>query len=270
MRTSGAEAAVLPDHDAAMFRAGVKVGLPSLFGIAAWGLVVGVAMVKTHLSVPQALAMTLFVFAGSAQLASLPLIAAHAPIWVIFATALVVNLRFVIFSALLAPHFAHLRLLPRFLLGYVAGDMTVALFLQRFPDEGPAVGKVSYLQGLLYPNWCAWQIGSIVGIFLGSQIPAQWGLGFAGTLAIICITVPLVTNRAILCGVIVASVVAVCAASLPYKLGLLAAVICGMAAAMAVNDWLVRKQNLASKATQKATQEIGQDMADQAEQERHR
>jgi predicted branched-subunit amino acid permease len=82
--------------------------MPTLFGIGAWGLVVGIAMVKTGLTVPQALGMTLIVFAGSAQLASLPLIAAHAPIWVIFATALVVNLRFVIFSALLAPHFAHL------------------------------------------------------------------------------------------------------------------------------------------------------------------
>lgn len=84
-----------PNRDA--WNEGFKTGLPTLFGIAAWGLVVGIAMVKSGLSVPQSLGMTLLVFAGSAQLASLPLIAAQAPIWVIFATALVVNLRFVIF-----------------------------------------------------------------------------------------------------------------------------------------------------------------------------
>jgi predicted branched-subunit amino acid permease len=229
------------DEDAALFKAGFRDGFPSLFGIAAWGLVVGVAMVKTGLSVPQALAMTLLVFAGSAQLASLPLMVAGAPVWVIFATALTVNLRFVIFSALLAPHFAHLPWQRRFLLGYTAGDMTVALFLQKFPSEAPALGKVSYLKGLLYPNWSAWQIGSIAGIFLGSAVPEAWGLGFAGTLAILCILVPMVMNSATLCGVLVASATAVLAYGLPYKLGLLAACVLGMVAAMAVQSVLDRK-----------------------------
>lgn len=229
------------DHDDAAWRAGLKMGLPTLFGIGAWGLVVGVAMVKTGLSVPQALAMTLLVFAGSAQLASLPLIAANAPIWVVFATALVVNLRFVIFSVLLAPHFAHLPWRKRFLLGYVSGDMSVALFLQRYPSEDPAPGKLSYLKGLLYPNWAAWQVGSVAGVLLGTAVPAEWGLGFAGTLAIVCITVPLIINSAALCGVLVASVTAVLAYGLPYKLGLLAAVMLGMASAMLVEEALEKR-----------------------------
>jgi predicted branched-subunit amino acid permease len=240
--TRAAATPYVAEHDELSWREGLKTGMPTLFGIGAWGLVVGIAMVKTGLTVPQALAMTLVVFAGSAQLASLPLIAAHAPIWVIFATALVVNLRFVIFSALLAPHFANLPLRKRFLLGYVAGDMTVALFLQKYPNEAPQVGKLSYLKGLLYPNWAAWQVGSIAGIFLGSAVPPEWGLGFAGTLAIICITVPLVASRPALCGVLVAGLVAVLAAGLPYKLGLLAAVVLGMAAAMLVEELTDKKE----------------------------
>ncbi len=229
-----------PDEDPAIFREGLKMGMPTLFGIAAWGLVVGVAMVKTHLTVAQALGMTLLVFAGSAQLASLPLIALGAPVWVIFMTALAVNLRFVIFSALLASHFAHLPWYKRFALGYVAGDLTVALFLQRYPNDDPAPGKVSYLKGLLYPNWAAWQVGSIAGIFLGSQVPSEWGLGFAGTLAIICVTIPLITNRAALCGVVVAAIIGVAGFHWPYKLGVLAAVVGGMMMAMVVTEVLQR------------------------------
>eukprot|EP01032_Pedospumella_encystans_P030616 gene30616-34554_t len=151
--------------------------------------------------------MTLMVFAGSAQLASLPLIAAGAPIWVIFLTAFAVNLRFVIFSVILAPHFAGLPWRQRFVLGYCSGDMTAALFLQKYPSVEPVRGKVSYLKGLMYPNWAAWQIGSIAGVFLGSAVPAEWGLGFAGTLAIICIMVPLTANRPAVVGVIVAGAV---------------------------------------------------------------
>ena len=221
-----------PDEDPAVWREGLRVGTPTLFGIGAWGVVVGIAMVKSGLTVAQALGMTLLVFAGAAQLASLPLIAAGAPIWMVFATAIVINLRFIIFSALLAPHFAHLSWKSRLALGYTTGDTTTAMFLQRFPSEAPAVGKLSYLKGLLYPNWGAWQLGSIAGIFLGAAVPAQWGLGFAGTLANICIMIPLTVGHPALCGVVVASVVAVLAHALPYKLGLLAATVAGMGSAM--------------------------------------
>lgn len=229
-------------HDPVAWREGFKTGLPTLFGIGAWGLVVGIAMVKTGLTVWQATGMTLLVFAGSAQLASLPLIAAAAPIWVIFATALVVNLRFVIFSALLGPHFAHLPWKQRFLLGYVSGDLTVAMFLQRYPTAERVAGKLSYLKGLMYPNWFAWQIGSLVGIFLGSAIPTEWGLGFAGTLAILCIMVPLIINNAALCGVLVAGIVSVLAYGLPYKLGLLLAVVVGMVTSMFVEETLLKRK----------------------------
>ncbi|MFC5509759.1 AzlC family ABC transporter permease [Massilia jejuensis] len=229
-------------HDAALWQEGLRTGLPSLFGIAAWGLVVGIAMVKTGLTPLQACGMTLLVFAGSAQLASLPLILAHAPVWVIFATAMVVNLRFVIFSALLAPHFSHLPWRQRLLYGFISGDMTVAMFLQRFPTAAPVPGKLSYLKGLVLPNWAAWQAGSLIGIFVGSAIPAEWGLGFAGTLAILCITVPLVASSAALCGVLVAAAVSVLAHGAPYKLGLLAAVLAGMLAALAAEAMIEQRK----------------------------
>lgn len=229
-------------HDPDAWREGFKTGLPTLFGIGAWGLVVGIAMVKSGLTAVQAVGMTLLVFAGSAQLASLPLIAAAAPIWVIFATALVVNLRFVIFSALLGPHFAHLPWKQRFLLGYVSGDLTVAMFLQRYPTAERVAGKLSYLKGLMYPNWFAWQAGSLIGIFLGSAVPAEWGLGFAGTLAILCIMVPLIINNAALCGVVVALAISVLAYGLPYKLGLLLAVLVGMITSMIVEESFAKRK----------------------------
>ncbi|QNA90568.1 branched-chain amino acid ABC transporter permease [Massilia sp. Dwa41.01b] len=229
-------------HDPVLWREGLTTGLPTLFGIGAWGMVVGIAMVKTGLTALQACGMTLLVYAGSAQLAALPLILAHAPIWVIFATGLVVNLRFVIFSALMGPHFAHLNWRQRLFYGYISGDLTVALFLQRFPTAARQPGKLSYLQGLMFPNWLAWQGGSIIGVFLGSAIPTSWGLGFAGTLAILCITVPLTINRAALCGVLVAGTVAVAAYGFPYKLGLLLAVVVGMLAAMAAEALIEKRK----------------------------
>ncbi|WP_338847338.1 AzlC family ABC transporter permease [Massilia sp. W12] len=219
------------------FNEAFRDSLPALFGFAAWGLVVGVAMIKSQLSIPQALAMSFLVYAGSAQLAALPLMMAHTPVWVIFATALVVNLRFVIFSALLAPHFRHLSWRSRLVYGFYSGDMTVALFMQRFPDGSPDTGKLSYLRGLLLPSWVAWQAGTLIGIFAGSQVPMEWGLSFAGTLAIICVAVPLVAGRAAQIGCAVAAVIALAAHSLPYKLGLLLAMLGGMLVALAAEEY---------------------------------
>lgn len=228
------------DADRASFQQALKVGAPTWVGVAAWGSVVGIAMVNAGLSLPQALGMTLIVYAGSAQLSSLPLLAAHAPAWVIFVTALVVNLRFVIFSAILAPHFLHLPLRVRAWMGYLSGDVSIALFLQRYPDTHSTRGKLAYLKGLVYPNWLTWQVGSILGIVVGTQIPTSWGLAYAGTLALVCLLLPLMMNRAAVAGVLVAAVVAVLAHDFPYKLGLLVAVICGIVTSMAVEEGVKR------------------------------
>jgi len=219
------------------FREGVRAGSPSLIGIAAWGLVTGIAMIKSGFTLVQALGMTFFVFAGSAQLAALPLIVLSAPIWVIFLTGLMINLRFVIFSVIIAPHFTHLKFWQKAFWGYMTGDVSMVYFMSRFPTEQPEPGKFDYMKGLFTANWVAWQIGSVAGIFLGNLIPQSWGVGFAGTLAILCVLLPMILKRATLVGVIAAGAVALATFHWPYKLGMLAAVIVGMLCSMAWEEW---------------------------------
>ena len=159
----------------------------------------------------QALAMTFVVYAGSAQLAALPLIAAGVPIWVTVFTALMVNLRFVIFSAVIGPHFSHLRWPKRLWYGYLNVDLVMAFFPQRFPSHTVAkpAGKVGFFRGLVIPNWWAWQLGTIAGILLASQIPAGWGIGFAGTLALLALSCSLITDRVTVITALVAATAAV-------------------------------------------------------------
>lgn len=230
----------LPIHESQAFQDGRKAFMAAMPGIFAWGMVTGMAMTQSGLTVWQSLGMTFLVFAGSAQLASLPLIAANVPIWVVFLTAAVVNLRFVIFSAAIGPHFAHLPWHKRIWYGYFNADITMGLFPQRFPRSSlnDPTGKVGFFAGIGYPNWCAWQAGSVAGILLASRIPPSWGIGYAGTLALLAVMIPLIINAAALAGVVVAGIVAVMAATMPYRLGLLAAVICGMAVAMLVDTLL--------------------------------
>lgn len=215
-----------------MFRVGAHEMLSIAPGVAAWGLVTGVAMVKSGLSVPVALLMSLVVFAGSAQLAALPLMAAGAPIWVVWATAFCINLRFVIFSAQWRPYFGRLPLARRLRLAFFTADLNYVLFMKRYPEPRPAPGQEPYFWGGAATNWLAWQVPSVLGIVLGEQIPTQWGLGFAGTLALLGLTCSLLGSRASWVATGVAGCAAVAAYALPLKLNIVVAIAAAVAAGL--------------------------------------
>jgi predicted branched-subunit amino acid permease len=80
------------------FRRGAREMAGVALGISAWGMVAGVAMANSSLGTAWAVVMSLVVFSGTGQIASLPLLGSGAPPWVVWATVLCVNLRFVIFS----------------------------------------------------------------------------------------------------------------------------------------------------------------------------
>ena len=207
-------------------------------GTAAWGLVTGVAMIKTGLPLWAALVMTFTMYAGSAQLAVLPLLAAQAPLWVTVATAFCVNLRFVIYSAQWRPFFMHLRLPRRLLLGYISTDMGYALFMKRYPEppQLPAerAAMISYFEAGAVLNWVVWQAASVIGILAADRVPTEWGLGFAGVLALLALTYSSIRDGRTLAAALVAAAAAVAAYGLPYKLHIVVAIV----AAVALGLWM--------------------------------
>lgn len=216
------------------FRIGIQDMIPVAPGIAAWGLMTGVAMVKSGMSLFEAVLMGVIVFAGSSQLAAVPLIAAGAPMWVILATAFCVNLRFVVFSAHLRPYVMHQGIWRRMASGYFTADLSYVLFTRRFPhpSEDPAMRRAqeAYLAGNCALNWVSWVGASMLGIALANAIPLSWGLGFAGILALLGILCSLATTRLRVVSAGVAGAAAVAAFALPLKLNILVAI----AAAVAV------------------------------------
>lgn len=210
------------------FRVGMRTMAPQAPGVAAWGLMTGVAMVKSGLSTAESTLMALLVFAGSSQLASLPLIIAGAPAWVILATGFCVNLRFVVFSLHLRPYLVHLPLWQRLAHGYVTADMSYAIFTSRFPvpatDAAGRRAQESFLAGNCAVNWSSWVGASLLGIALANLIPTTWGLGFAGILCLVGILCSLASTRLRIVSAVVASVAAIAAYALPLKLNIVVAI----------------------------------------------
>ena len=226
----------------AAFKAGQRAILPSLPGSAAWGLISGVAMVKGGLAVPWAIMMSLLVYAGSAQLAALPLIAAGAPLWVIVATGFITNLRFVIYSAALRPYFEDEPLRTRAALGFFMTDFTFTLFMRRAQENAlPERHREAWFAGVCSNNWITWQTCAITGIVAASYVPTEWGLEFTGTLALVALVGPSLSARPALVGAMFGAVVALLAHALPFKLGLFCGAIAGIIAATVADSLASRE-----------------------------
>jgi predicted branched-subunit amino acid permease len=219
--------------------------VPLATGIAAWGMMTGVAMVKSGMSVVEALAMTFLVYSGSSQLAAIPLIVASAPAWVILATGFCVNLRFVVFSLHLRPYLMHQPRWRRMVDGYFTADMSYATFTARFPVPGQSEAEHreqdAYLAGNYFTTWMSWVVFSVVGIFLGNLIPTSWGLGFAGVLCLVGILASLANTPLRRLSALIAGGAAVAAYSLPLKLNIVFAI----AAAVLASFWLEKKTPVA-------------------------
>ena len=214
---------------------------PLAAGISAWGLMTGVAMVKSGMSVVEALAMTFLVYAGSSQLAAVPLLVAGAPMWVILATGFCVNLRFVVFSLHLRPYLMHLPRWRRLVNGYLTADLSYALFTRRFPTPGETASdrheQEAYLAGNYGMTWPSWMLASVLGIVLANFIPTAWGLGFAGVLCLIGILCSLASTPLRVLAAVVAGGTAVAAYAWPLKLNIVVAI----AAAVLASFWLEQR-----------------------------
>lgn len=222
------------------FRQGMMDSLGVAPGLAAWGLMTGVAMMKSGMSLTESLLMGVFVFAGSSQLAAIPLLAAGAPMWVILATGFCVNLRFVVFSAHMRPYVMHLSLWERLITGYLTTDLTYVMFTRRFPrhdvDDAQRVAQQAYLAGNAGVNWFAWVGCSVIGILLANFIPTHWGLSFAGILALLGIMCSLASSRLRVMSAGVAGAAAVAAFALPYKLNILVAIAAAVALCLILEE----------------------------------
>lgn len=205
-------------------------------GVAAWGLVTGVAMANSGMGVPLAVVMSLVVFSGTAQLATLPLVVSGAPLWVIWATTACVNLRFVVLSAAWRPYFVDLPARMRWAVAYFSADLNFVLFQRRFPQPRPAPGQMPYFWGGSLVNWGSWQVSSLLGIAMADLVPDHWGIGFAGVLALVAMICSMLVDRATWATAAVAGTAAVAAYALPLKLNIVVALAAAMAAGLLI-DW---------------------------------
>ncbi|HZD11576.1 MAG TPA: AzlC family ABC transporter permease [Candidatus Binatia bacterium] len=224
---------------------GVARELPVALGVLPFGMIFGVIAVGAGIPPLLAQAMSCIVFAGSAQFIGAQLMGAATPAAIILLTTFVVNSRHLLYSASIAPY---LRILPagwRAVLAYLLTDEAYTVTILHFENgDGYRAARHWFLFGAGMTLWSAWQASTALGVFLGAQVPAAWALDFTLALTFIGLVVPALRQRADVAAAVVAGLVALLMADLPYNLNLVAAALAGMSAGLALerrgaNDVLV-------------------------------
>jgi len=199
-----------------------------LLGIIPFGVITGVAMVASGIPPLVAMLMSILVFAGASMVASAQLLASSAPALLIVLTTLIINLRFMMYSASLRLHFADAPLARRLAIAYLTADNVYGLMLGRFAEHPADPGKFEYFLGAGLVVWAAWQAAVLAGILIGAGVPAAWRLEFAAPLAFIAISIPFLRDRATIAAALAAGLAVVVFHDLPLRLNIVAAAVTGI------------------------------------------
>jgi len=212
------------------FRAGFVAMLPACIGIAPFGLVCGVGAAAAGASALGALGLSAIVFSGAAQILAVQLLAAGSPLAVIVLTCFVAGLRFLIYSAAMAPYLRPLPARWQHGLAFLLTDQAFAASVRRFDAGGDPRGGGLFFFGGGFALWTSWQLTNIVGYFLGNLIPAAWSLDFAVPLCFIALVAPHFRSYPTITAALVAAFAVIAFAGLPMKLNLIVAGVIGIAA----------------------------------------
>ncbi|RJG03885.1 AzlC family ABC transporter permease [Noviherbaspirillum sedimenti] len=222
-------------------REGFRVALPQSIGLIPWALVTGVAMVTAGFTPLQAMGMNVIVFAGVAQLGTLPLIVAGAPPWLIITTALVLNLRFLIFSAAIARGFRDIGAGVRWLSSYLLIDGVFAACLEKMLTEEDRHWRLGYYLAPSVWSWLLWQIFALTGVLAAGAIPRSWSIEFMATIALIVILLPMAKFRPMLVAAATGGSLAVLLHGMPLRLGVIVAIIGGIGAGFLAEHWQTKR-----------------------------
>lgn len=220
------------------FRKGFKSMLPIVPGILPFGAVMGTVSADAQLSFFQTVGMNIIVFAGAAQMAAVELMKYQAAIWVVVATGLIINLRFLLYSAALSPVLQKESFLKKLVSAFCLTDQSYAVMSAEQDKFKTNEEAVSYYLGSCACMMIAWHSSVIAGYVFGNFAPKSISLDYAIPLSFVALVIPTLKNYKYIVVAIFSSVVSLVLSDLPYRTGLMVTALLGIALAF----FLTRKK----------------------------
>ncbi len=220
-------------------RRGVADAIPIVLGYLPFGLIMGTTIARSPLHDVIGWASSPLMFAGASQLAAIELIDAGAGAVVVVATALVINLRHVMYSGGLAPWFRDAPLRFQYGAPFLMADPVYTMSAVRFPELPDSRSRRQYYLSLGLFLFAGWTSMTAAGILVGAALPDGIGLDLAVPLTFIALLVPAIDDRPTLVAALVGGTVALVAHGLPLHLGLLVGAVAGIIAGVVADPQIV-------------------------------
>lgn len=190
-------------------------------GIAPFGAIVGAVCANAGVSLLSALSMNMIVFAGASQLVAVELMSHHAQIFFIVMSGLIINTRFILYSAVMSVHLKDYPLRIKMLTAYLLTDQNFAILsVHRENLKSNAEVLSFYFGGSLYMI-LVWYTSVILGHMFGNLAPISWQLDFAVPLSLMALTIPAIKNRSYFIVANFSGLTSLMLKDLPYHLGLI-------------------------------------------------
>lgn len=212
--------------------AGARAMAPWLVGVVPFGLVIGITAAQADIPVVAGWLTGPLILAGSAQVATIQLLDSGAAPIVVVTAALAINLRLVLYSATMVPHWRHAPRSFRAVAALVLVDPSLAVGVDAYERvSDPRHGHLRYLggAGVLCAAWLA---AMTVGVTLGTALPEALRLEFVIPLFLVGEVVPRLSTRATRNAAVAAALFAVAGRWVPLHLGTLVALGAGLLAAL--------------------------------------
>jgi len=218
----------------AEFLAGCRDEAPLQLGVVPFGMLYGIGAIQAGMPVWLAQLASAVVFAGAAQLVIVQMLAVGAGALPIGLTSGLLNLRHMLYSMSIAEHVRHLPRRWRLLLAYLLTDEAYAVAILRYqvtppPQDGPDL-RHWYFLGCGFTLWLTWQLSTAAGLLFGASVPVSWEIDFAVPLTFIALLALLMKEHAGRAAAVVAALAVLVFAALPYKLGMVVAILLGLVA----------------------------------------
>ncbi len=195
--------------------------LPITTGVIPFGAVMGTVAANAQLSFFQSTTMNFLVFAGAAQLAAVELMTKNAASTVVIVTGLIINLRFLLYSAALVPVVQTSNFFTKLLCSYCITDQNYAVMSAHQAILKTPKNSVQFYLGASLCMFISWQLSVMGGFIFGNFAPAAWALDYAVPLSFVALVVPTIKNWRYIAVAAFSSAVSLLLSSMPLKVGLI-------------------------------------------------
>ncbi|QOR38023.1 AzlC family ABC transporter permease [Billgrantia diversa] len=152
---------------------GMSEAIPLLGGYVPVAISFGLIATQAGFSAWEAVVISTLIYAGASQFLFVGMVAAGAPLWLVVAMTLLINLRHVVYAPNLAPWLTSSRLWPWLMHGLT--DQVFALAHARLPQL-PVFQRLGWFGGAALLAWMSWIGGTALGAFAGGELVARWAL----------------------------------------------------------------------------------------------